>query len=246
VKIIALLSWYDELPEHLDECVRSLEGVADSLIAIDGAYELFPGGQTKSPFEQWQVLQKAAIEALGAEWQLRYPQKLWPRPGEVGKRKAMWAYGLELAEQNLLGSPDWLFWVDADEYVEWVVDGRGGLRERLETTERHVAEVAMVQREEKPGGVDMTYPIRRFFRALPELTCHDAHYHMTALAPGGERLTVLGNENYHGQLAPAEDLTQLLRLRHRKGERNFDRARARDGYYRVRQDSGDELLPRTP
>src|SRR4051812_14016537 len=42
-KIVGLLSWYDESPTWLAECIVSLAGTIDHLIAVDGGYQFFPG-----------------------------------------------------------------------------------------------------------------------------------------------------------------------------------------------------------
>jgi hypothetical protein len=53
MRLIALLSFYDEPAEALAECVQSLARAGcDHVVAVDGAYALYPEGKPMSPIEQ--------------------------------------------------------------------------------------------------------------------------------------------------------------------------------------------------
>src|SRR6266498_1360247 len=53
LKIIAILSWFDESPSWLSACVASLARAGCShLVAVDGAYRLYPDGRPHSGIAQ--------------------------------------------------------------------------------------------------------------------------------------------------------------------------------------------------
>ena len=62
MRIAAALAWYDEPPAFLDRCARSLAGVVDELVALDGAWRLQPDGQPYSPYEQVDSLRAACAD----------------------------------------------------------------------------------------------------------------------------------------------------------------------------------------
>jgi hypothetical protein len=229
LKLIALCSWYDERPEHLRQLVRSLAPVVDLALFLDGPYELYgePGTPLRSPAEQAKAIRDEA-QTCGLRLVLvvdATPRDGWPRPGEVGKRRELWRRGLELARPG-----DWLFWVDADEVVERAETEQ--LRRLLARTERDVAEVTMAQRLD----VESSWPMRRLFRALPDLTCDAAHWHVVA-----DARVLQGNSDLHA-LEPAEDATALLTIRHRREERCSERNAAQRRFYELRDATGDEKL----
>lgn len=240
MKIVGLVSWYDEDPEMLRSLIVSVRDVVDELLFIDGPYEQYVdemrssthmhSPQLRSPVEQTDAI----LETVAA---LRIPTELhthttppggWPRPGEVGKRREMWHWGLVLARH----CRDWLLWIDADEVVEEADPER--LRDLLEATSCDVAEVRFVQ----PGH---SFPYRRLFRSLPSLTCEQAHYRVVAYPSGDRRIVLAGNEHVE-VLEPAADATGLLTLRHRRGERRPARKEAQDRFYAARDQAGDEQL----
>ena len=48
MKLVAVLIWYDEDPQLLYETVTRLGRIpVDALVALDGAYDLYPGGQAR-------------------------------------------------------------------------------------------------------------------------------------------------------------------------------------------------------
>jgi len=61
VKLVALLTWYDEPSWCLTELVASLAAAGiDHLVAVDGAYMLYPLARPQSPGEQAQAILAAA------------------------------------------------------------------------------------------------------------------------------------------------------------------------------------------
>jgi hypothetical protein len=64
VKIVAALAWYREPPEFLDRLVRSLAGLVDVLVALDGAWALFPDAEPHSTLAEGMALHEAgALDA---------------------------------------------------------------------------------------------------------------------------------------------------------------------------------------
>jgi hypothetical protein len=106
VKITAALAWWDELPEDLDRCVRSLGNIADKVVAVDGAYRRYPGATITSPQDQVVAIREAAT-SVGIECEVIQIDRLWA--GQVEKR----AHLLNAAS---IGS-DWIAVVDTDHVV---------------------------------------------------------------------------------------------------------------------------------
>src|SRR6266480_813980 len=91
MRIFALLSWYDEHPDHLRRAVASLKGFADVLVAVDGAYATFPDAGPLSPASNWQAITEACVDA-GLGFSPHHPYlPAWE--GEVAKRAAMFEFG---------------------------------------------------------------------------------------------------------------------------------------------------------
>lgn len=98
-----MLAWWDEPPEELDACVRSLPVLCDAVVAVDGAYEMTPGKTAASPPEQADAI-LAAAEAVGLDARVIVPDRIWI--GQVEKRD----YMLREAAKDA----NWLLAVDAD------------------------------------------------------------------------------------------------------------------------------------
>jgi hypothetical protein len=157
VKIIGVLSWYDEPSWCLAELVASAAKAGmDALVAVDGAYALYPGGRGQSPTEQAQVIHGAAMGA-GVELVLHVPRDVW-FDNEIEKRSVSLALAHQIAEPG----EDWLWILDGDEVITEAI----GLRPALEQTELETASVMMeeVLDGSRTGGI---VPIRKFFKAQP-------------------------------------------------------------------------------
>src|SRR4051794_15749163 len=107
MKVIACLSWWDERPDWLSECVKYVSMFASHIVAVDGAYAGWPGGTPDSPREQADAIRDAA-EGSGIRCTMFVPTRTW-HGDEVGKR----AFVISLAQQT---PADWFFWIDADEH----------------------------------------------------------------------------------------------------------------------------------
>lgn len=218
--IVALLSFYDETPAMLDQCIRSLEGAVDRLIALDGAYALYPGGTAKSPSPQQQTIIDAA-EEVGITGQVVTPATVWAGQ-EIEKRNHLFALGE--AETT---SQDWYMVIDADETLtrfdpelhDWLTDS--------------VFHVAQITLREYNGH---TSAHRMYFRALRGLHVGDAHYHYLAPNPTGNGNVWLWGDSatWAPPLAPALDLTATTVVQHHARPKvRHDKAQT---YYKQRDD----------
>lgn len=212
MRIIALLSWYDEDPTWLTECVTSIAPLCDHLIAVDGAYAAFPGAR------EWPLSDPAQADAIalaavkgGMGCSLYAPTAAWDGPwgGEVAKRDFMLQAGKTVAE-----SGDWFLRIDADEVL---TDFPSWLKPVLADTDCDVAEVILWERygpqvEKLFGPGTSQTPLRALFRNLPGLRIEQTHY--TVKADG----IVLSGANQ----APAEQLFDV-QIEHRTQQRPLSR-----------------------
>ncbi len=212
MRIIAVLSWYDEPVDWLRECVASAR-FCDHLIAVDGPYAAFPGAFEKpsSPPDQIQAI-RGVWPGCGVHVQPG------PWDGEVAKRDYM--FRLAVAE-----GADWVFVIDADEVV---TDVPGDLRERLAATQLHVAEATLLY-EMTPGWPMAPSQVRRLFRVLPSIGYRGAHSRVVATVCG--RQVALTDPDL-SVCEPAEAIDGL-RMRHRSHERSPERRSRKDDYYKL-------------
>lgn len=228
MRIIALLSWYDEPLPSLAACLTTLRlklGV-DHLVALDGRYALYPSEQDVSPPDQVAALH-AASQQLGMTADVIVPDGPWP--GEVEKRTALFAYGLERAEEG-----DWFIVMDADQ----VIAEAGDVRPALTTTDRDVAEVTfrdVTQGEMLPEGFPSQFAMRIMFRAQRiTVVGHHAYY----VAEDGRTLWSADTRN---DQVESLDLTREILVDHRPQARPQARLLAKHVYYTARDEAGVEF-----
>jgi hypothetical protein len=224
MRLVALLSWFDENPAWLAEVVASLAGTVDHIVAVDGSYALYPEARGSSGTEQADAVTGTAQGArMGVT--LHVPQ--WPWVGnEVEKRTAMFALGHLAAEPG----EDWLVVVDADE----VWTHTAGLRDALARTDLDVAEVLLYERVAQGDHELNRSMIRKCFRAQPDgIRLVGTHCHYEA--------AVGALWNSHGPQVPAEQLMDV-RVRHRPAGREAYRTRRRLAYYDRRSQFGAEVV----
>lgn len=148
MRIVAALPWYDESTAFLDRCVRSLEGVVDVLVALDGRWQLYDeDAPVLSHWTQSHAIARAA-DAITLEHYVYMGPTVWQ--SQVEKRRAL----MELASEQ----GDWVLVIDADEYVASSYPGH--LRPALKETELDVATVLCT----RLLGDMPTRRIRRLFR----------------------------------------------------------------------------------
>ena len=217
MQICALLSYYDE--PWLKQHVKSLRlaGVS-KLVAVDGAYALFPGGKARSPVSNHRDLERAC-EKTGIELVHHVPDDVWGG-NEVEKRTFLF----ELAERHTTPD-DWYFVADGDEFVTAAPDDLPGL---LADTLEPVGECELYEGRE-------ANTLRMFFRAQRGIRPTGLHF--TYATPDG---TVLWG-GYAAETASAARLP--VRVRHRTLQRPTARRAASLAYYEARDEQDIEQGP---
>jgi hypothetical protein len=231
VRIFALLSWYDEEPEHLKRCVKSLAGFADVLVALDGAYATFPDAKPASSFVQRWALTDAVYES-GLSYKTTEPYHPWE--SEVQKRATLF----ELGRRAGATPDDWFLIIDADmSLAEFKPEARGV----LEATDLSVAEVRWHDVQINDVRCS-TYSFRSMFRALPGLTVERTHYLYTVPLDGGycNRRFLWHMPDGHISDERALDLTEYVTLHHYNSSREPGRRSRALAYYRARDEAGLE------
>ncbi len=220
MKIVALLSFFDE-PDHLlEECVASLRGVCDAVVAVDGRYFAYPADYHLSPPGNEAAIRAGADTAGIDAYVYREPGRPGPWLNEVAKRQAMFRLG-----ERHTTDADWFLIIDADERV---ID-RGDVRERLEDTDLLSGLVLLM---EDIGSV-AAYPW--LLKAARGITIGPAHYQYSL--PDGRRLWCCYN-----RCVPSLDTHHDLMLEHRTRERSEAREARRWAYY-LRRDSQQMEVP---
>lgn len=238
MKLIALISWYDESPSWLSATVASIARCCEHVIAVDGVYALYPGALERpySGTEQSEAIIETARGA-GIGCTLHLPVTPW-YGNEVEKRNHLFRLAETIAEPD-----DWYFPIDADEIVSHV----GNPTPKLQATDLDVAEIQLWQTVDFHASENLdraartfnaqplqSSPHRQIFRAIPGLHVTDAHWHYCT--PDGTYLW-----GPHDQ-AQALDLTQEIKVEHRHHSRTIARSAAARAYYKRR----DELHLEAP
>lgn len=237
-RIFGQLSFFDESPLWLGATITSLAPHIDHLIAVDGAYALYPDGQAQSRSDQACAIVETC-QAAGLGLTLHRPQTVW-YGNEVEKRNHMF----RLAE--LEATPeDWYWVIDADCVIYRCP---ADLHDQLANTDLNVAEVTIWERGDpyrNPARLqyestvalpaDFYYKMRMLFRALPGIHCDTAHY-MYRTADGHRLWGYPGTE-----LEEALDLSNgLVQVEHRTHYRPLQRHENQDTYYKRREQAGIE------
>jgi len=222
VNLIALLSWFDEQPQHLTDLITSIaQAGCTHLVAVDGPYQLYPSDTIASSPEQHDAI-LATSHALGLHVTLHVPEVPWPG-NEVEKRTLLFKLGHAHANPYR----DWLWVCDGDEVI---TDVPPDLQDRLEKTSRNAAAVFVYEHSQADG-----MPLRKLFRAHPRgIFVEDNHaYYLTGdrdilWRPGAPALEV------------AAEQWNDVRVQHRPGHRTKPRLKARDTYYQRRNKHNTE------
>jgi hypothetical protein len=219
MNVVALLSWYDEDPAWLAETTASLSKLCDHVVAMDGAYALFPDALRKPTSEpgQGEVIARTA-RGCGMAATIHTPSGPW-WGNEVEKRDRMLELGMAVADAG-----DWFLSIDADEVL---ATAPSGVRDDLHETDKNVAQVTFWEREYGK------YPIRRLFRAQFGMRISGAHYRVVV----GDRVLV----DHGGVEEPALNLPDVV-LEHRGGLRSESRRRQKAQYNADRDQLGVEAV----
>jgi hypothetical protein len=237
-RIIGLLSWYQESPVWLAATVASAAKVCDHLVAVDGAYFLYPDGRNRSGSEQAAIITDTAT-ACGMGATVHTPQSTW-EGNEVEKRSFMFRLAETVAQPD-----DWYFVLDGDEVILDIPDD---FKARLAATDLDVGEVTFWEHQDPQQDPKLAkaarqfewsghhrYPIRILFRAIPGLKVEGNHY--TYITPDGRLLW--GNQ-VESQQEPALDCRDLL-IEHRTHLRDLARRADAQRYYKTRDATGIEV-----
>lgn len=221
MRIIALLSFYDENPAWLTRCVTSLTKIpVDEIVALDGPYQLY-GGPPRSGRDQYDAIHHGPIPATvhHGGWE----------GNEIEKRNHLFTLAEETASPD-----DWYIVIDADEEVSDTRHNEN-LHQLLSETVFDVATVHLREPGHPQGTMIFpTFPM--FFRAIPGLRCITNHY--TYQTPDGRKLW--GNAKTD-RLEPRQ-ATQVA-VNHYSQLRHPDRRQAALTYYRTRDEQGIEDIP---
>jgi hypothetical protein len=231
MKIIALVNWYDERDDWLDAAIRSLtKAQVDHVVAVDGAYALFPDAQPQSPPSNAETIQRTCDE-LGIGCTIHTRDTVW-EGNEIEKRTFLFRAADEVAKPNV----DWFLVWDADQRF-----GRcNNLKPRLAQTHLDAADLWVIEpidpREKDkiqyhPGTTiakPQAMPVRLMYRAIPGIYCDRNHY--TYRTPDGRRLW--GNP-IMGDLEPGLELFDVHVL-HKTKQREVRRNGQAIRYYNTR------------
>lgn len=193
--ITAALAWYDELPEDLEACVAGIANVADSMVALDGAYRRFPNARVRSPRFQVNAIYSAARN-VGLECKVVLPDRLWL--GQVEKRTTL----MQLASED----SDWVVVTDTDhiikaerEKIRPIISGIdpevGMLKAFFETPankERSLSESASGKWHESQSAKGSW--IQHMYRSYPGLQVERYHWWYSALK-GSKRVWLIAGQD---------------------------------------------------
>lgn len=213
MRIVAALCWYLEPPAFLDRCVRSLEGVVDRVVALDGAWRHFPDAGTHSTLEEGLALHDAARRAR-LLLTLETPDEVFE--SQTAKRAALMALASEHG--------DWLLVIDGDEHVKHAAAPLR-IRRELAATDADVAEVGLTNIHEGKilgGGLR-----RRFYRSGTTVEIVHSGY------------TYQGRQLLRGE--PTLDLGSHIHIEHDYANRGADRNQQAREYVTARASTREEV-----
>lgn len=228
MKVVAILSAYDESASWLATVCAGAGRFCDALIYCDGGYMLFPGARPRSLPEQAEAVVQAC-EAADLECLVHRPNDIW-RGNEVEKRNKT----LDLARAI---DADWVVVIDADMHLAKL--NAPSVRTDLESTDLDVATMTILEGKDflaidgvarDAAVVDISHEwtsrMRLIYRVSPGLHYGPLHWQV---------------ENEDGrlwgpavELLPAIDMGANLVLYHRSQDRTYMRQQAARGYYQTR------------
>ena len=243
MRIIALLSWYDEAPSWLAATITSFAPHVDYLVAVDGAYGSYPGGRPKSDPAQAETILRTC-DAAGIGVTIHQPQTVF-MGNEVDKRSLMFSIAATHADPF----EDWYWVIDGDEVL---TKAPNDLRTRLQYVQRHAAEVTLWTRDNwsdtapdvahvMPLPGESRSSMRMLFRAMPNMRVMGRHDVYVADDKDGEPVLMWGPHDLNP--VDAENLLDV-QVEHRSTKRDAARRAASYEYYRVRDGLGLESIGR--
>lgn len=222
MQLYGLLCFYDEPPNVLISCLRGLERAGvKHVIAVDGAYRLYPEGANTSHPNQHAALDLACMH-MNMGLTLHVPEQVW-EGNEVQKRTKMFDLAWAVAEEG-----DWFFVMDADQEIKEVPDD---FHDRLKISGRDVAETYFVDTMALAADHKDWPPyftVRNLFRAQP---IHLDTNHISYGTADGRWLWGDASRT----VEPCLDMTDLL-IEHHPDKRPDERQKAKLAYYSQREE----------
>jgi hypothetical protein len=242
--------WYDESPSWLAAATAGIGRIADMIVAVDGAYALYPGARPRSHPEQAEAIQSTA-ESMNMGCTVHRPKDVfWGN--EVEKRNL----SLQLAKPHMTAGEDWILILDADYHV-MLLEYPELVRQTLETTEAHAVTYTLLDGKdlladegmaktaaERPLSTDWTLKDRGIFRWADDIRYGPSHYFLRGTYDG-EEVFLRGPDLFPSEASRACDVEHLGRnlvMVHRTQQRALVRKTAAEGYYRLRDESGCEEI----
>jgi hypothetical protein len=247
MNVVGSLIWYDESPSWLANCVSGFARVCDTIVAVDGAYALYPGARPRSHPDQAYAIQDAC-ETMGIGCVIHRPRDVW-WGNEVEKRQQT----IELARPL---KPDWLLVFDAD-YLVMLCEDPVFARSVLEQTDKNVCTYTLLDgkdvmadeymakyAEERAIDSEWTIRDRGIFRWTDDLRYGPTHYCVRGTY-GGEEQWLRGPDlspvGMH-RAAETEHMGRQIVALHRRQKRSKMRSNMADGYYKLRDSQGAEAI----
>lgn len=247
MRIAAALSWWDEPADLLYDCVSAVARLADTIVALDGAYARYPDGTPASPPEQAEAIRDAAADA-GRTALVLVPGRLWA--GQLEKR----TYAMTVAA----AAADWVVTVDADWIVEADPDetrrqlAAYGPDAACFTVEHHMAAGTVVPTAWARNLAGRSEPVPHIWRAAAAPLRVETHHWWVSGMVGSERRWLWGGDGRY-PAHPSQALNSPYRVLHRALTRDELRARRNRAYCndresvvlaRTGQEDDDPSLPR--
>lgn len=228
------MSWYDESPDDLERAISSAARAGMSrLVALDGSYSQYPGGEASSPIEQLDAIETASQEA-GVSLLVQRPVMRWP--SEMAKRSHLFSLGDQLTasipEEKL-----WFLILDADYEIR--VNYRYALLDLLDGRSEWAADASMympLSVRLGRSGIPQRSKIRTLFRGKG-IRVEGNHYTYRSL----DGALLWGPP--HAEWVPGVDLTEQVVVVHWTFQRSEARVARQEAYYIERDESGVERGP---
>lgn len=242
--LVGVLSWFDEQPSMLSVAVTGLAQIVDHVVAVDGAYALFPQPRARSHPDQAETIMRTC-EAASVGCTIVRPSDIW-HGNEIEKRQFA-------ADTCRPLKPDWLVVWDADYHL--LHTDAESVRHTLANTDRNVATYTLLDNQDLLADprladharrvsavTEFTHRTRDILRWTDDLEWGPTHYHITGTYNGrrewvrGPDITPQGEEF----IVPTEHLNNDLVAYHRRVERTKLRDQRATEYYQRRDQLGIE------
>lgn len=241
MNVVGLLAWFDESPSWLATACAGFARVCDEIVAVDGAYSLYPKGRARSRPDQSEAI-LAACEAAEVGCTVHRPRQTFAGQ-EVQKRNLLLGLAAPL-------EPDWVVVFDADMHV---MQARPEIvRDVLANTDADVATYTILDGADmlaEPGRAELaarvnvdtewTNKFRGIYRWLPGLEYGPTHFSVSGWRDN-ERVWLRGAKN--DEIAEPVHLGPDLVVHHRRAARALVRNQAADIYLQARRHAGHEAV----